>query len=60
MSAAALEPFSEDGEMNTGEARFQPFVHDHGVDPAGDEASGICYPDLRTAQEGRSQGRMKR
>ena len=72
--AAAVELFTEDGEMDTGEApplrgraalleayqrmlgdaRFQPFVHNHVIDLAGDEASGICYLDLRAVQEGRS------
>ena len=72
--AAAVDLFSEDGEMDTGEApplrghaalleayqrmlgdaRFQPFVHNHVIDLAGDEASGICYLDLRAVQEGRS------
>jgi len=72
--AAAVDLFTEDGEMDTGEspplrgraalleayqrmlgnARFQPFVHNHVIDLAGDEASGICYLDLRAVQEGRS------
>ena len=72
--AAAVDLFTEDGEMDTGEApplrgraalleayqrmlgdaRFQPFVHNHVIDLAVDEASGICYLDLRAVQEGRS------
>ena len=72
--AAAVDLFTEDGEMDTGEApplrgraalleayqrmlgdaRFQPFVHNHVIDLAGDEASGICYLDLRAVQKGRS------
>jgi len=72
--AAAVDLFSEDGEMDTGEApplrgraalleayqrmlgdaRFQPFVHNHVIDLNGDTASGTCYVDLRATQEGRS------
>ena len=70
----AIDLFTEDGEMDTGEreiirgreallatyrdmvgdAQFQPFVHNHVVDIAGDEATGTCYLDLRSTSEGRS------
>jgi hypothetical protein len=48
--AALLEAY----QRMLGDARFQPFVHNHVIDLAGDEASGICYLDLRAVQEGRS------
>ena len=37
-----------------GDATFQPFVHNHVIALAGDEASGTCYLDLRATMEGRS------
>jgi hypothetical protein len=72
--AAAIELFTEDGEMDTGEPpvlrgraalleayermlggdRFQPFVSNHVIALAGDEASGTCYLDLRASIGGRS------
>ncbi len=71
---AAVELFTEDGEMDTGEPpvlqgraalleayermlgddRFQPFISNHVITLAGDEASGTCYLDLRATIEGRS------
>ncbi|MBW2445923.1 MAG: nuclear transport factor 2 family protein [Deltaproteobacteria bacterium] len=71
---AAVDLFTEDGEMDTGEepilrgqstireayrrmlgdGMFQPFVHNHVITLAGDEASGTCYLDLRAVIEGRS------
>ncbi len=70
----AIDLFTEDGEMDTGEreiirgkktllatyrdmvgdAQFQPFVHNHVVEIAGNEATGTCYLDLRSTNEGRS------
>ncbi len=72
--AAAVELFTEDGEMDTGEppllrgrgalleayermlgdGHFQPFVSNHVISLAGDEASGTCYLDLRATAEGHS------
>jgi len=72
--AAAVELFTEDGEMDTGEppllrgraalleaykrmlgdGHFQPFVSNHVISLAGDEASGTCYLDLRATADGRS------
>ena len=37
-----------------GNAQFQPFVHNHVVEVAGDEATGTCYLDLRAIQDGQS------
>jgi len=71
---AAVELFTEDGEMDTGEPpvlrgrtallesyehilavdRFQPFISNHVVTLAGDEASGTCYLDLRATIDGHS------
>lgn len=33
---------------------FQPFVHNHVIDLQGDRATGVCYLDLRSVQDGRS------
>jgi hypothetical protein len=72
--AAAIELFTEDGEMDTGEppilrgraalleayermlsdGLFQPFVSNHVITLAGEEASGTCYLDLRAVSDGRS------
>ena len=72
--AAAIELFTEDGEMDTGEPpvlrgraalleayermlgddHFQPFVSNHVITLAGNEASGTCYLDLRATTDGRS------
>ena len=35
-------------------ADLQPYVHNHVIELAGDEASGVCYIDLRSVQEGKS------
>ncbi len=35
-------------------ADLQPFVHNHLIELDGDEASGICYIDLRSVQDGKS------
>ncbi len=32
---------------------FRPFIHNHVVDLAGDRASGTCYLDLRSTEDGR-------
>ena len=37
-----------------GDADFQPFVHNHVIDLAGDRATGTVYVDLRSTQDGRS------
>lgn len=37
-----------------GNTDFQPFVHNHVVELAGDQASGTCYVDLRAIQDGKS------
>lgn len=37
-----------------GQSRFQPFVHNHVIDLGGDQATGICYLDLRAVMDGRS------
>ncbi len=36
------------------DGHFQPFVSNHVISLAGDEASGTCYLDLRTITDGRS------
>jgi ketosteroid isomerase-like protein len=41
-------------EMLLGGSRFWPFVQQHVVDLAGDQASGTCYIDLRALVEGKS------
>jgi ketosteroid isomerase-like protein len=48
--AALLEAY----ERMLGDGRFQPFVSNHVISLAGDEASGTCYLDLRSTSEGRS------
>lgn len=35
-------------------ADLQPFLHNHIIDLDGDRASGICYLDLRSVQDGKS------
>ncbi len=35
-------------------ADLQPFVHNHIIDIDGDTASGVCYIDLRSVQDGKS------
>ncbi|MBW2241405.1 MAG: nuclear transport factor 2 family protein [Deltaproteobacteria bacterium] len=37
-----------------GNGAFQPFVSNHVITLAGDEASGTCYLDLRATTDGRS------
>ena len=44
----------ESYERMLGDAVFQPFVHNHVIELAGDEASGTCYLDLRATVEDRS------
>ena len=41
-------------ERVLGDGHFQPFVSNHVISLAGDEASGTCYLDLRATAEGRS------
>jgi hypothetical protein len=48
--AALLEAY----ERMLGDGHFQPFVSNHVVSLAGDEASGTCYLDLRATVDGRS------
>jgi hypothetical protein len=48
--AALLEAY----ERMLGDGRFQPFVSNHVISLAGDEASGTCYLDLRATADGRS------
>jgi hypothetical protein len=48
--AALLETY----ERALGEGAFQPFVTNHVISLAGDEASGTCYLDLRAVTDGRS------
>ena len=48
--AALLEAY----ERMLGDARFQPFVHNHVIELHGDHATGHCYLDLRGSQDGRS------
>jgi hypothetical protein len=48
--AALLEAY----ERMLGDGHFQPFVSNHVISLAGDEASGTCYLDLRAVVEGRS------
>ena len=48
--AAVLEAY----ERVLGDGHFQPFVSNHVITLAGDEASGTCYLDLRSIRDGRS------
>jgi len=48
--AALLEAY----ERMLGDGQFQPFVSNHVISLAGDEASGTCYLDLRSTSDGRS------
>ena len=48
--AALLEAY----ERMLHDGHFQPFVSNHVISLAGDEASGTCYLDLRATAEGRS------
>ncbi len=48
--AALLEAY----ERMLGDGNFQPFVSNHVISLAGDEASGTCYLDLRAVTDGRS------
>ncbi len=48
--AALLEAY----ERMLDDASFQPFVSNHVISLAGDEASGTCYLDLRATTDGRS------
>jgi len=49
--AALAEAFER---LVGGDADFQPFVHNHVVDLAGDRGTGTAYVDLRSIQDGRS------
>lgn len=37
-----------------GQSLFQPFVHNHVIELGGDQATGVCYLDLRAVIDGRS------